>query len=147
MKKWLFSNHGEISDRLTFEEAQSYIEENKDEDLYVWHPSFAHWTPLHEVEDFQTELYIPPPPVALPKELLEEYKDKEDAMFKTLSRVDNTLGNTRAVLSEMSNDINNYSNLTHKLNDEVKVTLEKVHEQYAALQKSISAVTKEELVY
>lgn len=147
MKKWLFSNNGEITETLTFDEAKTYVEKHEGSELYVWHPSFTHWTPLHEVEDFQQEIVIPTPPVAIPKALLEEYKNKEESMFKTLSRIDNTLGNTRAALSEMDHDIDNYAKVTQKLNTEVRVTLDKIHEQYAALQKNISAVTKDELVY
>lgn len=147
MKKWLFSNNGEITESLTFDEAQNYVNKHKDSNLYVWHPSFTHWTPLHEVEDFQLNVSIPPPPVAIPKALLEAYKNKEEALFKTLSRINNTLGNTRSIISEMDQDIAMYCTFTEELNNEVKVTLEKVHEQYAALQKSIRTSPKSKLVY
>lgn len=147
MKKWLFSNNGEITEALTFDEAQNYIKKNAESNLYVWHPTFTHWTPLYLVEDFQLEINIPPPPVAIPKALLEEYKNKEDALFKILSRIDNTLGNTRAVISEMDQDIDMYCTFTEELNTEVKETLEKVSEQYAALQKSIRTSPKSKLVF
>ena len=143
MKKWLFSDNGEITDVLTFAEAQQYITKNENKDLYVWHPSFTHWTPLDQVHDFEVDVTIPPPPVALPKALIEEYKNKEAKIFKKLSRIDNTLGNTRASLSEVDNDIDTYTTYTDKLNTEVKTTLDRVHEQYAALQKSISAFSKD----
>lgn len=148
MKKWLFSNNGELTDTLTFEEAERYIEKYKDEndDIYVWHPSFTHWTPLSEVDDFEVEIVVPAPPVALPKALIEEYKNKEEALFKTFTRIDNTIGNSRAAISELDHDIDTYTKYTNKLNTEVKITLKNVNEQYEALQKSISAFTKNELV-
>jgi hypothetical protein len=149
MKKWLFSNNGEITDTLTLAEAQSYVDKHKDEndDIYVWHPSFTHWTPLSQVDDFEIEVIVPAPPVELPKALIEEYKNKEVALFKTLTRIDNTLGNSRAALSELDHEIDTYTKYTDKLNTEVKTTLKNVNEQYEALQKSISSLTKNELVY
>ena len=68
-------------------------------------------------------------------------------LFKKLSRIDNTLGNTRAAISEMDRDIDTYFKFTEELNSEVKVTLDKVHERYAALQKNIRTSPKSKLVY
>ncbi len=147
MKKWLFSNNGEITESLTFDEAQNYIKKYGNLNLYVWHPSYAYWKPLYLVEDFQLDIKIPPPPVAIPKALLEEYKNKEEALFKILTRVDNTLGNTRSVISEIDQDIDMYCTFTEELNVEVKETLDRVSEQYAALQKSIRTSPKSKLVY
>lgn len=147
MKKWLFSNNGEITNPFTFAEAQEYISENSNLDLYVWHPSFTHWMPLSSIDDFDVEISIPVPPVALPKELIEEYKNQEQGLFKTLTRIDNTLGNTRAALSELDNDIETYQSFTEKLNTEVEITLNNVRKQYAALQKSIDEFKKDELVF
>lgn len=147
MKKWLFSNNGEISESLTFDEAQIYIKKHADSNLYVWHPTYTHWAPLYEVEDFKLDIKIPPPPVAIPKALVEEYRNKEEALFNVLSRIDNTLGNTRSVISEMDQDIEMYCTFTEELNTEVKETLERVSEQYAALQKSIRTSPKSKLVY
>ncbi|WP_076419209.1 DUF4339 domain-containing protein [Colwellia sp. UCD-KL20] len=147
MKKWLFSNNGEITNPFTFAEAQEYISENSNLDLYVWHPSFTHWMPLSSIDDFDVEVSIPVPPVALPKELIEEYKNQEQGLFKTLTRIDNTLGNTRAALSELDNDIDTYKNFTEKLNTEVEITLNNVRKQYVALQKSIDEFKKDELVF
>jgi len=147
MKKWLFSNNGKITESLSFSEAQEYILENSIEDLYVWHPSFTYWMPLHSIEDFDVEISIPTPPVPLPKELIEQYKNQEQALFKTLSRVDNTLGNTRAALSELDEDIDTYHKFTEKLNMEVETTLQNVRKQYEELQKSIDEFKKEELVF
>lgn len=147
MKKWLFSNNGAITEPFSFTEAQEYISANTKADLYVWHPSFTYWMPLHSIDDFDVEISIPTPPVALSKELINEYKNQEQALFKTLSRVDNTLGNTRALVSELNNDIDTYQNFTEKLNIEVETTLKNVSQQYEALQKSINDFKKDELVF
>lgn len=147
MKKWLFSNNGKTTKTLNFDEAKAYIETHRESDLYVWHASFSHWTPLHEVDDFQLEITVPRPPVAIPKSVLEEYENKEAMIFKTLSRLDNTIGNTQTAISEIDHNIDTYCKFTEKLNSEVKVTLDKVNEQYAALQNSINAFTKDELIF
>ena len=147
MKKWLFSNNGTITEPFTFTEAQEYISTNTKADLYVWHPSFTYWMPLYDVHDFDVDISIPTPPVALSKELLNEYRNQEEKLFKTISRIDNTLGNSRAALSELNNDIDNYQSFTEKLNTEVQITLENVNQQYKALQKSINDFKKEELVF
>jgi len=147
MKKWLFSNNGVITNPFTFAEAQAYISTHEDANLYVWHPSFTHWMPLHSIDDFEVETSIPLPPVALPKAIIEEYKNKEQALFKTLSRIDVTLGNTRVAISELDDDINTYYQFTEKLNTEVETTLKNVRKQYAALQNSLNEFKKDELVY
>jgi len=147
MKKWLFSNNGEMTEALTFDEAQVYVNKHRDTNLYVWNLSFTHWLPLHEVEDFNVDINIPTPPVAIPTDLLEEYKNKEEALFETLARVDNTLGNTRAAISEIGHDIETYCGYTEELNSEVKETIAKVHEQYSALQNSIKASSKSKLMF
>jgi len=147
MKKWLFSNDGKVSEALSFSEAQEYISDHLTDDLYVWHPSFTYWMPLHSIDDFDVNISIPTPPAALPKGLLQEYKNQEEALFKTLSRVDNTLGNTRAVLAEVDEEINAYFKFTEKLNSEVELTLQNVRKQYEALQKNINEFKKEELVF
>jgi hypothetical protein len=147
MKKWLFSNDGEMTEALTFDEAQSYVKKHSNSNLYVWNPSFTHWLPLHEVKEFTVDINIPPPPVAIPTDLLEEYKNKEEALFKTLARVDNTLGNTRSAISEIGHDIDTYCGFTEELNSEVKETIAKIHEQYNALQSSIKASSKSKLIY
>lgn len=146
MKKWLFSNQGEITQPFSFAEAQEYIKDNATDDLYVWHPSFTHWMPLSSIDDFDVELLIPIPPVALPQDIIEEYKNQEQSLFKTLSRIDNTLGNTRAGLSELDNDIDTYNHYTEKLNAEVEIALENIKKQYTALQNSINAFKKDEFV-
>jgi len=35
MKKWLFSNDGEMTEALTFDEAQSYVKKHSNSNLYV----------------------------------------------------------------------------------------------------------------
>jgi len=147
MKKWLFSNNGKITDSFSFDEAQKYISEHSDDDLYVWHPSFTHWMPLTSIDDFDVEIDIPIPPVALPKDIIEEYKNQELGLFKTLSRIDNTLGNTRAGLSDLDTNVDTYKNFTKRLNAEVEITLNNVRKQYAALQKNIDDFKKDELVF
>jgi len=147
MKKWLFSNNGKITDGFSFDEAQEYISEHSNDDLYVWHPSFTHWMPLNSIDDFDVEIDIPTPPVALPKDIIEEYKNQELGLFKTLSRIDNTLGNTRVGLSDLDTNVDTYKTFTKRLNAEVEITLNNVRKQYAALQKNIDDFKKDELVF
>lgn len=147
MKKWLFSNNGKITTPFTFAEAQEYISQHATQNLYAWHPSFTHWMPLNSIDNFDIEVSVPPPPAALPQEFIEEYKNKEQGVFKTLNRINNTLVNTLEALSELDHDVNAYQNITEKLNAEVKTTLNIVRKHYAALQKNIDQFKKDEFVF
>ena len=136
MKEWFFSKDGEISGPLGLEKSNDFIANNPD--LYAWHPSYAQWMPVTSIEEFDIPATPPKPPAEVPKELIEGFIEKERELSETLGRVDNTLRVTKSSLSEITEEVGNFKEITKNLNAEVKTTIRSINEQYAALQKNLA---------
>ena len=61
MKKWFFSNNGEVTAPLDLDEAKDYLATNPN--VYGWHPSFTQWKPVNCISEFVDVL---PPTVQAP---------------------------------------------------------------------------------
>jgi len=140
MKKWLFSNDGEITGPLRLSAAEDFIANNPN--AYAWHPSYSHWVPVNCIEDFNVKPDIPAPPVEIPKELIEDFVSKERDMVSTLDRVENTLVSASTSIEKLEKDIEKYIGRTKNLNEEVKETVRNIERQYAALQKNLAGFAK-----
>ncbi len=140
MKKWFFSDNGEISGPLGLKESNELIAKNPD--LYAWHPSYSHWVPVSCIDEFELTVTPPTPPVDVPKELIEELIDEEKSLISTLDRVDKTISTTSDSLYEIDTEIDNHSQITHNLTEEVKVVVQTIEAQYASLQKNLANVIK-----
>lgn len=136
MKKWLFSNNGEITGPLEIDAAKELVAHN--DNLYAWHPSYAHWLPANCIEEFDVAVVIPPPPIELSKNFINDFTNRERELLSTLDRVNITLGGTREFLSELGRDISTDIKTTHNLNMEVKETLRNIEKHYAALNKNLA---------
>jgi len=136
MKEWFFSKDGEISGPLDLAKSNDFIAKNPN--VYAWHPSYAQWMPISEVDEFDVSVPYPKPPNEVPKELIEGFISKERELSKTLGRIDNTLKVTTGSLSELDQDIEKYKQMTKNLNEEVRNTIRAIEQQFAALQKNLS---------
>lgn len=136
MKKWMFSNNGEITGPLDLAAANEFINEHPD--VYAWHPSYSHWLPVSSVEEFELKVTPPPAPVEINDDLIENFVDKERALLKELERIARTLQTTMNSLQELNADIDSYSTVTKDLNKEVQLTVSSIEQQYEILQKNLS---------
>lgn len=134
MMKWYFSKDGEISGPLGLEESNKFIAKNNN--LYAWHPSYAHWLPVDCVDEFKTPISIPKPPEAVPQKLFEDFIVEEREMLDTMSRIESTLANTMTSLSEL--DVETCVSKAKHLNEEVSATLRSIEQQFEALQKNLA---------
>jgi hypothetical protein len=136
MKKWFFSDNGKISGPFGLDESNKMVANNAS--LYAWHPSYSHWVPASYVTEFDIAIKPPSPPQEIPQELIEEFIGKEREAIEILSRVEKTVSMSTDTLSDLEADIENYNNITGKLNSEVEATVKNIEQQFKDLQASLS---------
>ncbi|MBR9728538.1 DUF4339 domain-containing protein [Shewanella intestini] len=139
MKEWYFSNNGEVTGPLGLAASNKFIKANPD--TYAWHPSYAHWIPICDVEEFDMIASPPPPPIEVPQELIESMLAKEQELNSALNRIESTLQVIHGSLNDLDRDSSRCKTTTQNLNEQVKTTLRSVNEQYAALQKNLAGVS------
>lgn len=140
MKKWFFSDKGKITGPLGLKESNEFIA--KKTDLYAWHPSYTHWVPVSCINEFETTISPPPPPIDIPIELMNDFIGEEKELVATLDRIDKTLKITSDSLYEIDAELDNYGQVTHDLTEEVRAVVKTIEEQYASLQKNLANVIK-----
>ena len=140
MKKWFFSDNGEVSGPFDLKESNDLIA--KKEDLYAWHPSYTHWVPVSCIDEFNTSITPPPPPIEVPSGLIDELVGEEKELITTLDRIDKTIKITSDSLYEIDTDLDNYGKTAHDLTEQVKIVVKQIEEQYASLQKNLANVIK-----
>lgn len=138
MKKWFFSDNGKVSGPFGLEESNKMVANNPS--LYAWHPSYSHWVPASYVTEFDIAIKPPEAPQEVPQELIEEFIGKERDAIEILSRVDKTISLSTGTLTDLEEDIQNYNNITGKLNTEVEATVKNIEQQFKDLQASLSGV-------
>ncbi|MBU2870439.1 GYF domain-containing protein [Colwellia sp. E2M01] len=140
MKKWFFSDNGEVTGPFGLTESNDLI--SKKPNLYAWHPSYTHWVPVSCIDEFNTTVTPPPAPIEIPSGLIDELVEEEKELITTLDRIDKTIKITSDSLYEIDTDLDNYSKTAHNLTEQVKVVVKQIEEQYASLQKNLADAMK-----
>jgi len=140
MKKWFFSNNGEITGPLDLTESNEFISKNPD--LYAWHPSYTHWVPVSCINEFETSITPPTAPIEIPSGLIDDLIGEEKELLTTLDRIDKTIKITSDSLYEIDTDLDNYGKTARDLTEQVRVVVKQIEEQYASLQKNLANVIK-----
>ncbi len=144
MKKWFFCDHGEVTGPLGMKESNKLISQK--EGLYAWHPSYTHWVPVSCIKEFELSVAPPPlPPMTLPLAKLDELQSEEKQLISILERIDKTIKMTTDSLYEVDINLAAYTEKTHNLSEQVKVTVKSIAEQYASLQKNLANVIKSDV--
>jgi len=140
MKKWFFSDNGEVTGPFGLKESNELASKNSD--LYAWHPSYTHWVPVSCIDEFETSITPPPPPTEIPSGLLDDLVGEEKELITTLDRIDKTIKITSDSLYEIDTDLDNYGKTAHDLTEQVRVVVKQIEEQYASLQINLANVIK-----
>ncbi|GAA0819037.1 hypothetical protein GCM10009111_22630 [Colwellia asteriadis] len=140
MKKWFFSDDGKVTGPFGLKECNDLIAKNPS--LYAWHPSYTHWVPVSCVDEFEVVITPPAPPIEIPQDLIEGLIGEEQDLISTLDRVDKTIKITSDSLYEIDAEVDNYSQVTHNLTEQVKVAVKSIEEQYASLQVNLANAIK-----
>lgn len=140
MKKWYFSDNGDVTGPLGLKESNEFID--KHPDAYAWHPAYTHWVPVSCIPEFKVVASPPPPPIEIPKGLIEGLIDDEKELISTLDRVDKTIKITADSLYEIDAEVDESSQMAHNLTEQVREVVKKIEEQYASLQLNLANVIK-----
>jgi hypothetical protein len=140
MKKWFFSNNGEVTGPFGLQESNELIAKNPN--LYAWHPAYTHWVPVSCIDEFEVAIKPPPTPLEIPQGLIENLIDEEKELISTLDRIDKTIKITSDSLYEIDIEVDNYSQITHNLIKQVEMVVKSIEEQYASLQQNLADVIK-----
>ena len=140
MKKWLFSDNGEVTGPFGLDESNELVSKNPD--LYAWHPVYTHWVPVSCINEFEVAATPPPPPIELPTNLIDDLVGEEKELITTLDRIDKTIKITSDSLYEIDTDLEHYGKTAENLTAQVKDVVKAIEEQYASLQKNLANVIK-----
>jgi len=138
MKKWFFSNIGEVTAPLDLDEAKDYLATNPN--VYGWHPSFTQWKPVNCISEFVDVL---PPTVqapAIPKEISDKFLAKKQRLASKLSSIDDSINHSQSSLNKFDKQIEEYKDLTQNLNDDVKGSIDNIEKKYNSLRRKLSQI-------
>ncbi|WP_057831683.1 GYF domain-containing protein [Colwellia sp. TT2012] len=138
MKKWYFSNNGEITAPLDLDAAKDYLASNPN--VYGWHPSFNQWKPVNCISEFVDVL---PPTVQaplIPKEISDQFLAKKQRLEVKLTSIDDSINHSQSSLAKFEQQIASYKDLTKNLNDDVKGAIDNIEKKYKNLSRKLSQV-------
>ncbi|ALO34984.1 hypothetical protein CMT41_09835 [Colwellia sp. MT41] len=138
MKKWFFSNNGEITAPLDLDAAKDYLATNPN--VYGWHPSFNQWKPVNCISEFVDVL---PPTVQaplIPKEISDQFLAKKQRLEGKLTSIDDSINHSQSSLAKFEQQIASYKDLTKNLNDDVKGAIDNIEKKYKNLSRKLSQV-------
>ncbi len=138
MKKWFFSNNGEVTAPLDLDAAKDYLASNPD--VYGWHPSFNQWKPVNCISEFVDVL---PPTVQaplIPKEISDKFLAKKQRLESKLTSIDDSINHSQLSLGKFEQQIESYKDLTKNLNDDVKGAIDNIEKKYKSLSRKLSQV-------
>ena len=138
MKKWFFSNNGEITAPLDLDAAKDYLASNPN--VYGWHPSFNQWKPVNCISEFVDVL---PPTVQaplIPKEISDKFLAKKQRLESKLTSIDDSINHSQSSLGKFEQQIEGYKDLTKNLNDDVKGAIDNIEKRYKSLSRKLSQV-------
>lgn len=138
MKKWFFSNDGEVTGPLDLDEANSYLTSNPD--VYAWHPSFTQWKPASCVSEFVDVLPPAEQLPLIPKEISDKFIAKKQRLDTKLSNIDDSVRHSQSSLGKLDQQIEAYKELTKNLNGDVKDAIDNIEKKYKTLSRKLSQV-------
>ncbi len=138
MKKWFFSNKGQVSGPLDITEAREFLASNPVG--YGWHPSFNQWKPVNCISEFADIIPATEQVFLVPKEIADKFLSKKNRLQKKLMSIQSSINQTNSALGKFEKQIKNYKHLTQNLNDDVKSAINKFDKKHLSLGKKLSQV-------
>ncbi len=138
MKKWFFSNNGEVTGPLDLEAAKEFL--SKTPNVYGWHPSFTQWKPVSCISEFIGVIPATVQKPAIPKDISDKFSAKNQRLEKKLTAITDNINHSHSSLSKLKKQIEAYKSLTINLNDEVKGAIDKIDKKSTSLARKLSQV-------
>ena len=138
MKKWFFSNNGEVTGPLDLDAAKDYLASNPD--VYGWHPSFNQWKPVNCISEFVDVLPATVQAPLIPKEISDKFLAKKQRLESKLTSIDDSINHSQSSLGKFEQQIEAYKTLTQNLNEEVKGAINNIEKKCNSLSRKLSQV-------
>jgi uncharacterized protein YoxC len=138
MKKWFFSNNGEVTAPLDLDEAKDYLASNPN--VYGWHPSFTQWKPVNCISEFIDVVPATVQAPLIPKEISDKFLAKKQRLVSKLASIDDSIKHSQSSLGKFEKQIENYKTLTQNLNDNVKDAIDNIEKKHKNLNRKLSQV-------
>ncbi|OUR84728.1 hypothetical protein A9Q75_01395 [Colwellia psychrerythraea] len=138
MKKWFFSNNGEVTAPLDLDEAKDYLANNPN--VYGWHPSFTQWKPVNCISEFTDVLPATVQAPLIPKEISDKFIAKKQRLTSKLASIDDSINHSQSSLGKFEQQIESYKTLTQNLNDNVKDAIDNIEKKHKILNRKLSQV-------
>ena len=138
MKKWFFSNNGEVTAPLNLDEAKEYLASNPN--VYGWHPSFTQWKPVNCISEFTDVLPATVQAPLIPREISDKFSAKKQRLTTKLASIDDSINHSQSSLVKFEKQIENYKTLTQNLNDNVKDAIDNIEKKHRSLNRKLSQV-------
>ncbi|WP_426357917.1 DUF4339 domain-containing protein [Pseudocolwellia sp. HL-MZ19] len=140
MKKWYFSDNGQVSGPLNINDATSLLAKNND--LYGWNPSFSQWLPVAQIAELSEFISESKPVTQISKELIDKFVSKKRDLNKKIKLIDELIKNTKSNLYTFEGIIKNYNSLTEDLSPEVKANILPIEKKQLLLSKQLTELIR-----
>ncbi|AAZ25037.1 MULTISPECIES: DUF4339 domain-containing protein [Colwellia] len=138
MKKWFFSNNGEVTAPFDLDGAKDYLASNPN--VYGWHPSFTQWKPVNCISEFADILPVTVQAPLIPKEISDKFIAKKQRLVSKLASIDDSINHSQSSLGKFEKQIEDYKTLTQNLNDNVKDAIDNIEKKHKGLNRKLSQV-------
>jgi hypothetical protein len=140
MKKWYFSDNGQVSGPFNINDVSSLLAKNNE--LYGWNPSFSQWLPVAQIAELSEFISESKPVTQISKELIDKFVSKKRDLNKKIKLIDELIKNTKGNLYTFEEIIKNYNNLTQDLSPEVKANILPIEKKKLLMSKQLTELTR-----
>jgi len=140
MKKWYFSDNGNVTGPVSVDSATSLFANGGD--LYAWNASFSQWLPVALIPELSN--IIPTTKVAaqVPKGLIDKFIQKKKDLNKKVLLIEESLKATKNNMLQLERVINHYEQLTSALTTEIQCNIEPINRKHATMSKQFNELMR-----
>ncbi len=140
MKKWYFSDNGQVSGPFNINDAIKLLANNND--LYGWNPSFSQWLPVTQIPELSSLTSEVKPVTQISKELIEKFVSKKRDLNKKVKLIDEMIKKSKSNLSAFEQLIIKYNSLTESLSSDVKANILPIEKKKNLISKQLIELTR-----
>jgi hypothetical protein len=140
MKKWYFSDNGQISGPFSVNDASTLLANNSN--LYGWNPSFSQWLPVVQIPEFSELITDRKSVTQVSKELINAFLSKKRDLNKKINLINEAIKRSKNKLNEFEAIISKYNKLTEGLSTEVIDNIQPIEKKKLSMSKQLLELNK-----
>jgi hypothetical protein len=140
MDKWYLSDNGDVNGPFNIADVETLVSKNSD--LYGWNPSFNHWLPVVQINEFESFLPQDKESNKVSKDLIDKFVSKKRDLNKKINLIDNSVESTTKSLGLFEKEIADYKELTKNLNADVQDNIAPLEKKYNTVKKQLGELQK-----